>query len=200
MITLYWHPKTRAGRIVWLLEEMGLAYQLSDIDIRNPEKAPHMGFALASPMAKIPAISDGDVHISESAAIALYLADRYSENQMAPAIDDVARGRFLYWMFYTPSIMEPAMLERFGLLQSNKVSHGHGDWETCIKTLEAGLAHHDWLMLDQFTAADVMVGSTVHFWDMFNIMPDSQILRDYLARCRLRPAFTRMLEIEEKAA
>ena len=79
MITLYWCPQTRAARILWLLEEMDQPFEVRMVDIRDPESKNNPDFIAASPMGKVPAILDsapgGAVHMADSAAIALYLAD-----------------------------------------------------------------------------------------------------------------------------
>ena len=110
---LYWAPQTRSTRAVWMLEEAGVDYAIETIDIRAEDRQDSIEFRAASPMGKVPAIRDGDVAMSESAAICLYVADRYSSGVLAPAADDSARGKFLYWMFFTPAVVEPAMAEKF---------------------------------------------------------------------------------------
>ncbi len=184
---LFWCEKTRAVRAVWMFEELGLNYERVRIDIRDPEAPRDPEFAKASPMGKVPAIADGEVRISESAAICLYLADRYSPGQLAPTVDDPQRGEFLYWMFFTPSIMEPAMGEKFSGAESNKFSHGWGDFDTMIKALEDGIAGKTWLMGDQFTAADVMVGMSAAFLRQFGALPPDSSLNGYIDRCEARP-------------
>lgn len=73
---LYWSPQTRSARALWMLEEAGVDYELELVDIRNVEREDSQEFLAASPMGKVPALVDGDVKMSESAAICLYLADR----------------------------------------------------------------------------------------------------------------------------
>lgn len=84
MITLYWAPRTRSGRMFWLLEEIGQPYDLHLVDIRADPRPHDPEFEAASPMAKVPAIRDGDLTVADSAAIALYLADRYASGTLAP--------------------------------------------------------------------------------------------------------------------
>ena len=112
---LFWCPKTRAARAVWMLEELGQPYERVLVDIRDDSAARDPGFAAASPMGKVPALQDGDVRLAESAAICLYTADRYAAGRLAPAVDHADRGRFLYWTFYTPAVIEPAMSEKFSV-------------------------------------------------------------------------------------
>ena len=193
---LFWCPQTRAVRALWMLEELGRPFERVMIDIRDEDRAPNPEFDAASPMGKVPAIQDGEVAIAESAAICLYVADRYSSGDLAPALDDPARGRFLYWMFYTPAVVEPAMGEKFSGAQPNKLSHGWGDWDTMLSTLEQGLDDGPWLLGDHFTAADVMVGSSVEFMRQFDILPSSPNLEAYADRCTERPAYARARDAE----
>ena len=151
----------------------------------------------ASPMGKVPALADGDVMMSESAAIALYVADRYCSGTLAPAIDDPARGKFLYWLMYTPAVIEPAMSEKINGNEPNPGRSGWGDFDLMIETIENELQDRTWLLGDQFTAADVLVGSSVSFMRMFDMLPDSEVLNAYADRCLARPAYKKALERDQ---
>src|SRR5210317_2154555 len=117
---LYWSPQTRSTRALWMLEEAGVEYQRELVDIQNPERDNTPEFLDASPMGKVPALVDGDTRMSESAAICLYIADRYAPGTLAPAIDDPRRGKFLYWLIYTPAVVEPSMSEKFNGVAANR--------------------------------------------------------------------------------
>lgn len=194
---LYWCPKTRAQRAAWMLEETGLAYEREQVDIGNPEAERPAGFIAASPMGKVPALEDGEVRLADSAAICLYLADRYPACGLAPAVDDARRGEYLYWMIYTPGVIEPALAERFNGVAPNRSSSGWGDFDVMIETLAAGVAKGPWVLGEQFTAADVMLGSSVHFMQQFGVLPEVPALSAYGERCRERPACQRALAMEE---
>lgn len=193
---LYWSPQTRASRAVWMLEEAGIDYEVELVDIRNSDRQNGAEFLAASPMGKVPALVDGDVRMSESAAICLYVADRYSAGKLAPAIDDPRRGKFLYWLMYTGAVIEPAMSEKFNKIEPNRGRNGWGDFGSMITTLESGLGEQQWVLGDQFTAADVMLGSSVNFLQMFDMLTDSAGLAAYADRCRARPAFQAAQERE----
>lgn len=197
MINLFWCPRTRASRILWLLEELGEPYTVRAIDIRDPEARKDPDFQLASPMGKVPAIMDqtpsGTVYMADSAAIGLYLADRYPAAGLAPPMDDTRRGRYLYWMTYTTGAIEPAMAEKFGGWEVSPVSCGWGNFDTMIGVLERGLEPGPWLLGEQFSAADVLVGSSVYFMKLFGVLPESALLQEYAARCLARPAYARAL-------
>jgi glutathione S-transferase len=185
---LYWAPKTRASRALWMLEEVGVDYEVETVDIRDSGRDDSPEFRSASPLGKVPALVDGDVRVAESAAICLYLADRYASGRLAPGIDDPARGEFLFWTMYTPAVIEPAMAEKFSGAASNRLSHGWGDFDTMIGALEQGLAGRRWILGDTFTAADVMLGSSVIFMRVFKVLPDSPELLAYADRCLEREA------------
>ncbi len=192
---LFYAPKTRSPRAVWMLEEAGVDYELALVDIRAEERQDSAEFLNASPMGKVPALIDGDTAMSESAAICLYIADRYAPGRLAPAVDDASRGKFLYWLMYTPAVVEPAMSELFNKVEPNKMSSGWGDFPTMIATWESGLSSNDWILGSEFTAADVMLGSSAVFMRMFDMLPDSPTLSAYADRCLARPAYQKALEL-----
>lgn len=195
---LFWSEKTRSSRAVWLLEEAGVDYELEVVDIRSSNRQDSEEFRAASPMGKVPALVDGGVRMSESAAIALYVADRYCSGTLAPAVDDATRGKFLYWVMYTPAVIEPAMAEKFNKVEPNRGRSGWGDFDLMIETLEGALQNREWLLGNQFTAADVLVGSSVVFMRMFDMLENSPILAAYADKCLARPAYQKALSLEPK--
>jgi len=136
---LFWAPQTRAQRAIWMLEEAGVDYEMERVGISDEDRQDSAEFLAASPMGKVPALVDGDVKMSDSAAICLYLADRYAPGKLAPALDAPERGAFLYWMLFTPGVLEPAMAEKVGGHDVNPRTHGWGDFPSMIETLEGGL-------------------------------------------------------------
>ena len=191
---LYWAPQTRSARALWMLNEVGVDYEMELVDIRAPDRQDSADFLEASPMGKVPALSDGDVHMSESAAICLYLADKYAAGTLAPAIDDPRRGKFLYWLLFTPAVVEPAMSEKFNKVEENRVRSGWGDFNLMVETLENGIRDKTWILGDDFTAADVMLGSSSVFLRAFDMLPESKLLEDYADRCLARPAYQKAME------
>lgn len=193
---LYWAPQTRSSRAVWMLEEAGVDYEIEVVDIRAPDRRDSEDFRAASPMGKVPALVDGDIRMSESAAICLYVADRYSSGNLAPAVDASSRGKFLYWLMFTPAVIEPAMSEKFNKVEPNPGSSGWGSFDLMMQTLEQGIADRTWLLGEQFSAADVMVGSSVVFMQMFDMLPPVPTLVAYADRCLQRPGYQRALALE----
>ncbi|MCP4299869.1 MAG: glutathione S-transferase family protein [Gammaproteobacteria bacterium] len=194
---LFWAPQTRSTRAIWMLEEAGIEYEMELVDIRSPDRKDSDEFLTASPMGKVPAIVDGETAMSESAAICIYIADRYGDGKLAPPIDDAKRGKYLYWAMYTPAVIEPAMSEKFNEIESNRVRSGWGDFDLMIKTFDEGLEGKQWILGDQFTAADVMLGSSAVFMRMFEMLPDTRNIGDYADRCLARPAYQKALSLSE---
>jgi glutathione S-transferase len=194
---LYWAPQTRSVRALWLLEEAGVDYDLELVDIRAADRSDSGDFLDASPMGKVPALVDGEVRMSESAAICLYVADRYCQGTLAPAIDDPRRGRFLYWLMYTPAVIEPSMSEKFNEIEPAPERSGWGSFDLMIRTLENGLRDKEWILGEQFTAADVMLGSSAVFLRAFNMLPESELLFDYADRCLARPAYQKVMAMQD---
>ncbi len=128
---LYWAKQTRASRAVWLLEEAGVEYEIETVDLRADDRRDSPEFLAASPLGKVPALVDGEVAMADSAAICLYVSDRYAPGRLAPAIDDPRRGAFLYWLLYTPATIEPAMSEKFHGLEPNKSRNAWGPSISC---------------------------------------------------------------------
>lgn len=193
---LYWAPQTRSARALWMLEEVGVDYELQLVDIRATDRQDSDEFLAASPMAKVPALVDGEVRMSESAAICLYVADRYCQGTLAPALDDPQRGQFLYWLMYTPAVIEPAMAEKFNEVEPAPQRSGWGSFDLMVGTLEDGIRDKEWILGEQFTAADVMLGSSVVFLRAFDMLPESELLGDYADRCLARPAYAKVMAMQ----
>lgn len=183
---LFWAPRTRAQRAIWMLEEAGIDYAMERVELGSDNHGSE--FLAASPMGKVPAIVDGEVGMAESAAICLYVADRYGMGTLAPALDDPRRGRYLYWTLYTPAVVEPAMSEKFNKVEPNRYRSGWGDFDVMIETWDSALEGREWILGDQFTAADVMLGSSAVFMRLFDMLPDTRNLAAYADRCQARPA------------
>lgn len=200
MLKLYWWPQTRAARAVWMLEETGADYELLPLDIDDEVARGDPAFRAASPLGKVPALLDGATAVADSAAICLHLADRFAEAGLAPAVDEPRRGRYLYWMVFGPAVMEPCIAEKADGRAANRRRNGWSDFETMVAALEQGVGEGPWLLGRRFTAADLMVGSTLHFMGQIGMMPRSRGLEAYVERCVARPALRRAQEREAASA
>jgi glutathione S-transferase len=191
IIKLYWFPKTRAARALWMLEEAGVPFERVRIDIRDANAKADPEFRAASPLGKVPALTDGVVRLNDSGAICAYIADAYPQARLAPPIGAPERGAYLQWLMFTNSNIEPAMAEKFSNMPPNRAAHGWGDYDSTLESLRTGLQTGPWILGERFCAADVLLGSAVYFLDMFKILGDDPVLSGYLQRCMARPAAQR---------
>jgi glutathione S-transferase len=183
-----------------MLEEAGVKYDRVTIDIRDPNRRGDPDFAKASPMGKVPALADNGAFLADSAAICMYVADKYPKAGLAPAIDDPQRGKYLWWMVYTPGVIEPALGEKFSGAKGDRMRSGWGDFDLMIETFEKGLGKNEWILGDKFSAADVMMGSSAAFMKQFGMLPKSPVLEAYAERSMARPAYKRAAAMDEESA
>jgi glutathione S-transferase len=189
-IVLYYHPYTRAANVVWMLEEVGVEYELRWVDmLAGAQKSPEL--TALNPMGKLPTLTDGEVVVTESAAIALYLGDRYSAGSLAPALDDPLRGKYLRWAFFTPSVMEPAAAARTSGGEFNVRAVGWGTYEDMIAATELALKNGPYLLGEKFSMVDAVFGGTLRYMLMFKMIDPKPVFTDYVARLEARPAFQR---------
>jgi len=189
-ITLYHHPYSRAAGVVWALEEVGEPYELAYVDIMKGEQKTGKLVAL-NPMGKVPVLVDGDVVVTEAAAIALYLADRYASGRLAPRVDDPQRGTYLRWALFAPSVIEPGSLAKASGWEFKPSQAGWGEYEAMVKTMESAVAGRKFLLGDTFSMADVVFGGTVRYMLRFKLLAPNPTLGAYVERLDARPALQR---------
>jgi glutathione S-transferase len=198
MITLYHVPLSRSLRVRWLLEELGLRYQLvtrSFADLKQPD---HLAL---HPLGKVPVLRDGDVVLYESGAILQHLLERYGEGRLEPKPG--TRERSLYWQWF--HFAEATLAPPLGLIVRHSVllpepervpavlGFARGQAEGALAAVERALAGRSWL-LPEFSAADIMLGYSVKLASLVRLLGDTTPnLRAYLARCEERPAYRRAI-------
>ncbi len=195
MIQLYWSPRSRSFTAIWLLEEAGLPYERVLTDITTgAQKAPE--FLKINPMGKVPALKDGDVALGETAAICTYIADRYPATGLAPDVTDPRRARYLQWLFFSPSCIEPALIQIFTKLEIPASTAAWGSAAQVFDVLDAALAKGPWILGEQFSVADIVIGSGLNFAvRQFKMVPSRPTFDAYIERCVARPAFRRAEKI-----
>jgi glutathione S-transferase len=192
---LYWMKKTRAFRIAWLLEESGLTYERVVFHPDDPRKN-EQAFRAISPMGKVPALEDGPARLCDSGAICIYIVDQYPESRLGPPVGHADRAKFLQWITFTNSVIEPAMLERVAKLDSKPQSYGWGSFDLMLATLRDAIATGEWLLGERFSAADVLVGTSAYFLSQFGLVEDDTVMEAYVARCTERPAWRRAQQFD----
>ena len=195
MMKLYWSPRSRSFSGIWLLEESGLPYErvLTDIST-GAQKSPE--FLSINPMGKVPALKDGDAALGEAAAICAYVADRYPETRLAPGPTDPLRAKYLQWLFFSPSCIEPALIQIFTKIDVPTSTAAWGSATQVFDVLDAALAKGPWILGETFSAADIMIGSGLNFAvRLFKMVPSRPSFDRYIDRCTARPAFQRAEKI-----
>ncbi|PKN57265.1 MAG: glutathione S-transferase family protein [Deltaproteobacteria bacterium HGW-Deltaproteobacteria-14] len=189
-VVLYHHPFTRAAGVVGQLEEVGCDYTLEFVDLATGRHK-QADFRSRNPMGKVPVLVDGDVTVTESAAIGLYLADRYAPGRLAPALDDPRRGTYLRWSFFAPSVVEPAAMAHKAGWEVQAAQAGWGTYGEVLDTMEAAIGAGPWLLGEQFSMADLIFGGTLRYMLMFGLVESRASFVAYAARLAERPALVR---------
>jgi glutathione S-transferase len=113
-------------------------------------------------------------------------------------VHDPRRPDYLRWLFFAAGVMEPAFGEKFFKWEVPARQVAWGDFASMERTVTEAVAPGPWLLGDQFTAADIYVGSNLHWGVMWKLFPEKGPIADYVARCAERPALRRALELEER--
>jgi len=199
MLTLYHSPQSRSIRPRWLLEEIGAPYEVKTISLADgDQKKPD--YLSLNPNGAVPTLVDGDLVLWESAAICQYLADKFPDKRLAPPVGTPERGKYYQWIHYAMSGLEPAAVTIFlHTIQRPEadrvpalVNEAKQRLSAAVKVVDDAVAGREWILGSQFTAADVMVGSTLAWCQMMGMLGDqSPNAAAYLGRCAARPAFQR---------
>ena len=188
--TLYYHPWSRAANVVWMLEEIERPYELRHVDImKGAQKAPEI--LAINPMGKLPILDDDGTIVTESAAIALYLGDRYAYGRLAPKVDSPDRATYLRWSFFAPSVIEPATIATAGKWDYKESQAGWGAHDAMLSAMEAAVAKGPFLLGDTFSMADIVFGGTLRFMLMTKQLESRPAFVAYTERLAQRPAVQR---------
>jgi glutathione S-transferase len=200
-LTLYHAFPSRSSIARWMLEEIGEPYDLEVLRLGEGEQHKPAYLAI-NPMGKVPALKHGDVVVTEAAAICTYLADAFPQAKLNVPIGDPRRGVYLKWLFFGPGCVEPAMTDKAfpRADQPRRGTLGYGDYNLVMDVLAKGLTSGPYLMGEQFTAADVVIGSTLRWGMMFDLVPKRAEFVDYVERLTERPALKRATELDQKLA
>jgi len=191
-ITLYHASPSRSSVTLWMLEELGEPYDVKLISLAAGDNL-KPDFLAVNPMGKVPALRHGDTIITEMAAICAYLADEFPEKKLNIPIGTPRRGVYLKWLFFGPGCLEPAMVDRAAPRKepARRAMLGYGDFDTCVNVVAKAVEPGPWLMGEQFTAADVVVGATIRWGMQFKLLPERPEFVSYAARIAARPAAQR---------
>jgi glutathione S-transferase len=194
-LTFYTNPMSRGQIVRWMLEETGAPYEA--VVLSYGEDMQEADYLAINPMGKVPAIVHKGEIVTEAAAICAYLADAFPESGLAPPTTN--RAAYYRWLFFAAGPVEAAVTNRalgFELNEDRRRMAGYGSFDRAIDTLERAVSCSAWLCGDQFTAADVYVGSQVDWGLMFKSIPPRSVFEAYAARLRARPAYQRARAID----
>lgn len=193
MIKIYHAPRTRSVRILWLLEELGLPYELIKVPF-TPKPRP---FGQDTPYGKVPALEDGEVTMFESGAMVEYILERYGQGRLAPAIGDPERATWLQWLHFAEStafapiaaVVWLKIYRKDAEQQRELIADAIARAAVAFEFLEARMGPHDYLLASGFSAADIMLGLTLNIARMFGIIDETFPKLDaYAKRLAARPA------------
>ena len=197
MIKLYHASKTRSVRVLWLLEELGMRYELALIPFTQ-DALKSAAFLRVNPCGSLPAIEDGEVAMFESGAIVEYVLERYGNGRLAPPIGSPVRARYLQWLHFGEASLLPPLgdIAQHAMFRPEAeripamVVDGRRRAVAKLDVLERALAGSAYLCGEELTAADVMVGYGVAIAALLGVVGGQHPnLRAYLARLETRPAF-----------
>ncbi len=198
-LVLYTNPQSR-GRIAhWMVEEIGQPYRTVWLNYGAEMKSPD--YLSVNPMGKVPAVKLGQVVVTEAAAICAWLADRFPEAGLMPPAHDLARAAFYRWMFFAAGPLEAAVAAKslgWQVPEGKSSMIGFGSHADVIDALEKAVASGPYICGDQFTAADVYVGSQIGWGMMFGGIEKRPMFEAYFARISARPAAHRADRINQE--
>ncbi|NQY15138.1 MAG: glutathione S-transferase family protein [Henriciella sp.] len=196
MLKLHFAPNSRAGRIVWLLEELELPYEINKMafhpkDLKSDEhRARH-------PLGRVPVLDDGDVSIFESGAIVEYVLERHKNGGLKPPVDDARFPTYLQWFHYCEGMVMPpintVVVQTILLPEDRRDATVLGQAQRLLTKalgpVNEALDGKDYLIGD-FSGADIMLGHACFMSNRLGCVPDEMThLKAYVERISARPAF-----------
>jgi len=192
---IYFAPNTRAVRIVWLFEELGLPYELERYKLGDPAMR-SAEYRRVHPMGRVPALQDGDVTIFESGAIVEYVLARYGQGRMMPKVSSPDFPAYLQWLHYAEGMIMPpvnTIVVETILLPPERRNQGNVDRATkllgqMLSAVDQHLAGRDYLA-GEFSGADIMTGHACTVAARLKAdVSDKPNVAAYIARVNARPA------------
>ncbi|RZL00518.1 MAG: glutathione S-transferase family protein [Rubrivivax sp.] len=207
MITLHHCMSARSLRPLWMLEELGLPYELKMLPF--PPRALARPFLEVNPLGTVPAFSDQGTRMTESAAICQYLAARFSPGQLDVGVDEADYGAYLNYLHFGEATLTfpQTLVLRYGRFETAErrqpqVAEDYGKWFLArLRTLEPLLASQDHVCAGRFTAADVSVGYALALAEHLGLHERfTPAVAAYFQRLKAREGFIRTLRAQEAAA
>ncbi|EJD6508365.1 glutathione S-transferase family protein [Providencia rettgeri] len=194
-LVLFTNSMSRGNTVDLLLKILDVPYKRIELDYgADMHTAEYLAI---NPMAKVPALVDGEAIVTETAAICLYLADKFIEKGLAPALNDAKRADYYRWFLFTAGPIETAFTINGLNIQLNEEqqkSSGFGSVERTMTCLETGLNNaKPFICGEQFTAVDVYVGAFVIFFTKYNLMEVTPAMKAYMKSLSTIPEIAELL-------
>jgi glutathione S-transferase len=196
MLKLHFALNSRAGRIVWLLEELQLPYEMNRMAF-HPKDLKSDAHRARHPLGRVPVLEDGDVSIYESGAIIDYVLERHKNGGLKPAVNEVRFPDYLQWFHYCEGMVMPAVntiVVQTVLLPEDRrdatvLAQAQRLLAKSLEPVNAALEGRDYLIGD-FSAADIMLGHACFMSNRLGCVADEMVhLKAYVAKVTARPAF-----------
>ncbi|MCY4533569.1 MAG: glutathione S-transferase family protein [Gammaproteobacteria bacterium] len=200
MMKLHFAPNSRAGRILWLLEELELPYELNRMDF-HPKDLKSDEHRSRHPLGRVPVLDDGDVRIFESGAIVDYILERHKNGGLKPAVDSPFFPEYLQWFHYCEGMVMPpvnTIIVHTLILPPDRrdatvLGQAQRLLTKALAPVEEALTGREYLIGD-FSAADVMLGHAVFMSNRLGCVTDEMLnLKGYVERISARPAFDKAI-------
>ena len=207
MIILHHCVSARSFRPLWLLEELGVPYELHMWPF--PPRAMAREFLSENPLGTVPLLVDGATRMTESAAICHYLTTRHGPSPLAVAVDEPDYGAFLNWTHFGEATLTfpQTLVLRYSYFEppdrlQPQVAADYARWFLArLRAVDAALQHEPYLCAGRFTAADVAVTYALHLAQHLELAAQfPPAVADYWQRMQARPAFQRALQAQHQAA
>jgi len=207
MITLYHCERARSFRPLWMMEEMGLDYDLKMLPF--PPRALAKDFLEINPLGTVPFFVDGSARMSESPAICHYLGTRYGPSVLIVDVAEESYGAFLNWMYFSDATLTfpQTLVLRYGKQEpeerrSPQVAADYAKWfHGRLRVVEAVTGDNEFLCAGRFTAADIAIGYALRLAGRVGIDGDfGPNVSAYWQRLQQRESYIRSLRIEREAA
>ena len=203
MLTLHFAPNSRAVRTLWLLEELGLPYELNRMDF-HPKDLKSDAHRARHPLGRIPVLEDGDIMIFESGAIAEYIIERHKNGGLKPSVDAPNFPDYLQWFHYCEGMVMPPIntivVQTILLPPERRDETALGQAQRllakAVQPVEDAMQGKDYLAGD-FSAADTMLGHSIMMAERMGIVTDEHPnLKAYIQRLKARPALQKAFEYD----
>lgn len=199
MLTLFHSPNSRSTACLTLLEEMAIRDRVAVklVTIKRLDGTGGIDAANPHPEGKVPALLHDGHLITERGAIMVHLTTLFPEAAMAPAVGSPLWGDYLSWMSWYQGVLEPVLILDFCKLEHPSLTATFRTPVEATARIKAALVKGPWLLGDKFSAADLLVHSPYAWFK--EATPDDPLIRDWVERCKARPARLKVLQEDEAA-